>query len=698
MPGRFRPVKSPLLRVLPLLALLSSPLSSATTSAALADLRAKAERGNAVAQYNLGLIYADLNEPVADLAEAFVWLNLAAENGATGKGLKSLTDQMTPAQLAEGKRRLSARRTTLAQAAQISGPITPSAERSPVSAAAAGPVTAPVSSSAPSPVAPVSAPAPAPANAEVERLQQEIEALQADKKQLSTELANAWRETEAAKNASIGKVGELNQQIASRDQEIARLKAEAAQASASRPSDVSNADLAKAREEAARSAQARIDAEAARDKLSRDLAAVSSEVSALKAQLASEQKARADLSTQSISATQAAATQASELQALRDQVKAAQAALESEKTARASLNEQLQRVSAEKTTLAALASGASHNAQQQAASLQQDVERLRAELAARDQNLTRIEEERRRLNAEVESSRKAAQDGATSAAELAAARSRIAELEGAVATLTAEREARPASADTTGTPADPAQVEALNKQVADVQAKLAAALRTYTLQRAELERTQKALADIDQERAGVAERLASTTLERDAASRALSEANAAAAEANQLREQLTAARLEADTLRARTAELTPLANETNSLREQLRQTQQQSAALALEVNQLKTRLALAAPPPGSSLASPTRPGTNASVANTTPAAPAATSPTVSFSAPAPGSAGPSPATPVVRQHTVVAGDSLTRIARRYYGDPNRWTDIVAANREAIVNPNVLIVGSTLRIP
>ena len=81
----------------------------------LAALRAKAEQGNGIAQYNLGLAYADTQQPYADRVEAFVWLSLAAERGSTGKALTSLTDQLTPEQLAEGNRRLQQRR------AQFSG-------------------------------------------------------------------------------------------------------------------------------------------------------------------------------------------------------------------------------------------------------------------------------------------------------------------------------------------------------------------------------------------------------------------------------------------------------------------------------------------------------------------------------------------------------------------------------------------------
>jgi hypothetical protein len=79
----------------------------------LASLRAKAERGNALAQYNLGLAYSQGRLTSPDLAEAFAWLTLASENGATGKALDSLLGNISDEQLAEGRRRLRTYRTAV---------------------------------------------------------------------------------------------------------------------------------------------------------------------------------------------------------------------------------------------------------------------------------------------------------------------------------------------------------------------------------------------------------------------------------------------------------------------------------------------------------------------------------------------------------------------------------------------------------
>jgi nucleoid-associated protein YgaU len=50
------------------------------------------------------------------------------------------------------------------------------------------------------------------------------------------------------------------------------------------------------------------------------------------------------------------------------------------------------------------------------------------------------------------------------------------------------------------------------------------------------------------------------------------------------------------------------------------------------------------------------------------------------------------------QHTVVAGDTLSRIAREFYGDPALFRRIFQANRDQLSDPNVIRVGQTLRVP
>jgi nucleoid-associated protein YgaU len=51
-----------------------------------------------------------------------------------------------------------------------------------------------------------------------------------------------------------------------------------------------------------------------------------------------------------------------------------------------------------------------------------------------------------------------------------------------------------------------------------------------------------------------------------------------------------------------------------------------------------------------------------------------------------------------RTYTVVAGDSLSKIAKRFYGDANQWKRIFEANRDQIQNPDLIHPGQVLRIP
>ena len=66
------------------LAVLGSPVQAQDTPSAaqeLADLRARAEAGDASAQYNLGLMHAEGRGVPQDFAEAATWYRKAAEQG-----------------------------------------------------------------------------------------------------------------------------------------------------------------------------------------------------------------------------------------------------------------------------------------------------------------------------------------------------------------------------------------------------------------------------------------------------------------------------------------------------------------------------------------------------------------------------------------------------------------------------------------
>lgn len=51
-----------------------------------------------------------------------------------------------------------------------------------------------------------------------------------------------------------------------------------------------------------------------------------------------------------------------------------------------------------------------------------------------------------------------------------------------------------------------------------------------------------------------------------------------------------------------------------------------------------------------------------------------------------------------RTYTVVAGDSLSKIAQREYGDAQQWKRIYEANRSTISNPDLIHPGQVLNLP
>lgn len=62
------------------------------------------------------------------------------------------------------------------------------------------------------------------------------------------------------------------------------------------------------------------------------------------------------------------------------------------------------------------------------------------------------------------------------------------------------------------------------------------------------------------------------------------------------------------------------------------------------------------------------------------------------------SAAPAAAAPQAQTYTVISGDTLSKIAKQYYGDANDWPKIFDANRDKLSNPDRINVGQVLRIP
>ncbi len=216
--------------------------------------------------------------------------------------------------------------------------------------------------------------------------------------------------------------------------------------------------------------------------------------------------------------------------------------------------------------------------------------------------------------------------------------------------------ATPAADDTDPAPAAPAAQAEIPK-LTDTEEKLAMALRSFRLLQDENDRNQKEIRRLSDAGTGLNAQLAD-----------------AHTQIKGLQDQLTT--------------VSAVAAQVDILRTQLRQTQDQLNALILENNELRNRLAITSAPPGSVLSVPTRPG--AAVTPSTPTVAPAAAPSAPPSADL--------AVPSGRFHTVREGDTLSRIAREYLGDGNRWPEILEANRDTLKDERSLRFGTKLRIP
>jgi len=52
----------------------------------------------------------------------------------------------------------------------------------------------------------------------------------------------------------------------------------------------------------------------------------------------------------------------------------------------------------------------------------------------------------------------------------------------------------------------------------------------------------------------------------------------------------------------------------------------------------------------------------------------------------------------VKTYTVAAGDSLSKIAKNFYGNPSQYMKIFEANKDKLTDPNKINVGQELVIP
>ena len=225
-------------------------------------------------------------------------------------------------------------------------------------------------------------------------------------------------------------------------------------------------------------------------------------------------------------------------------------------------------------------------------------------------------------------------------ADLAAAQSASAKSAGDNADLQKQLDAAKAQAPVAAPSAGDA---AAGSQLTDTQDKLATALRSFTV---------------------VQDENAQLTAQ-------LEKANSDSAV---LTQQLDSARSSMASLQAQAA----LTAQIEPLRAELRNSQDEVSRLAAENEQLRIRLSLQSPVPGSAKPAPMRPEK----------APAAVAP-AQAAAPAP---------QAVKTYVVVEGDTLTKISRKFYGTSAKWQDILGANRGSVKDEKSLVVGSTLTIP
>ena len=57
-----------------------------------------------------------------------------------------------------------------------------------------------------------------------------------------------------------------------------------------------------------------------------------------------------------------------------------------------------------------------------------------------------------------------------------------------------------------------------------------------------------------------------------------------------------------------------------------------------------------------------------------------------------------PAPPQFEFYTIKRGDSLSKIAKQYYGDPMKYPVLFEASREIIKNPDLIYPGQVIRVP
>ena len=459
-------------------------VASAQESSEFSALRAKAEKGNGIAQYNLGLAYAEGHGVAADRIEAFVWLSLARENGARGRALDNLAASLDKATFDAAQQRLAERKGT----AVVKAP------PAPVIRAAIVPKPAPVETPVvANPAAPAVDPAtltgPAAVAAERRQLSSEVAQALKEIEGLKAELAEAKSQTapdimrlRQERDILSAKFTELTTAAAALRTDRDRLQTVAAQAE----KDARNAgEAGHAAQESARASEARI------RELVRDAEAATAELARTK---------------QSLTALVQAPKPAPDAAALEQKT------------------HELQAVTAELET----ARNFGHQ-------IEATLNKVNDQQAALETSLSRANEQKTALEQKLAAAQSAASDSGSQADALKTATAQLTSIQAELARVKADLADQSRKSGS--------QVESLNAQLADLQQKLAAApshARTSDQQAAQLKARDKELAQLRTSHDELASHLQQLTEEKSSLEKKLAAKDTNAARVRELESALAA--------------------------------------------------------------------------------------------------------------------------------------------------------------
>ena len=294
---------------------------------------------------------------------------------------------------------------------------------------------------------------------------------------------------------------------------------------------------------------------------------------------------------------------------------------------------------------------------------------LRSEKRLLQQELVLARKEGDTLRTALEAGRAGTADAALSARlnettrELAALRASYAQLESERARLAAAPSANLAQS------ASSAQTAELNTRLAATEEKLAASLRSYTLLREETEGLRTAVQRTQAENSQLTVQVQNLTAKNEDARAALAQLNT---ELLAQKDARARAAQEADAARSQLATV-------------LAASRASSAASATSLGSARTNSASSA----ATLNAPGLPDSDA---------PATARLSTSRERLAAAAADPTPADPEARLHTIVAGETLEKLAVKYYGNSEKWRLLYAANNDQLSLGRPLKVGMVLKIP